>query len=279
MIARSPEASAASDVAARPERAGGPALAPHVVVGGMKVATLSLETLIARMVAEAPAVRRAGVAPKLIFSANAHSLSLCATNPDFRAAMDQADLTHADGGVIVAASRLVSGAPIENRSATTDMFLDSFEAAARAGTSYYLLGATEDTNAECARLLAERHPGLKLAGRRNGYFAPEEEDAVIDAINAAAPDVLWIGLGKPAEQIFSVRNRNRLTCGWIVSCGGAYNFLTGEYPRAPHWMRRCGLEWLHRLSTKPGKLFMRYLITNPHALWLILTRHSRDVFA
>lgn len=270
--------SEASGVIAQPKSAGSHALAPHVVVGGMKVATLSLETLIARMLAEAPEVRQAGLMPKLIFSANAHSLSLNATDPNFRAAMEHADLTHADGGVIVAASRFVSGAPIENRSATTDMFLESFDAAAQAGTSYYLLGATENTNAECARLLAELHPGLKLAGRRNGYFSPGEVDAVIDAINAAAPDVLWIGLGKPKEQIFSVRNRHRLKCGWIVSCGGAYNFLTGEYRRAPHWMRRLGLEWLHRLATKPGKLFMRYMITNPHALWLILTRRSRDVF-
>lgn len=254
-----------------------PAAAPHVIVGGMKVTTLSLETLIERMVTESQTIRRSGGRPRLIFSANAHSLSLYASDPAFRAAMDAADITHADGGIIVAASRLFSGAAIENRSATTDMFLDSFEAAARSGASYYLLGATEPTNAACARLLAERFPDLTLAGRRNGYFSAEEEDAVIEAINAAAPDVLWIGLGKPAEQIFSVRNRDRLKCGWIVSCGGAYNFLTGEYPRAPKWMQRYGLEWLHRLSTKPQKLFMRYLMTNPHALWLILTRRASDV--
>lgn len=258
-------------------REGAHTLAPHVIVGGMKVTTQSLETLIARMLDEAPAVRRAGLRPKLIFSANAHSLSLYASEPDFRDAMDQADLTHADGGVIVAASRLFAGAPIENRSATTDMFLDSFAPAAAKGVSYYFLGATEATIEACAARLAQDHPDLNLVGRRNGYFTPEEEDAVVEAINAAAPDVLWVGLGKPKEQLFCLRNRDRLKCGWIVSCGGAYNFLTGEYSRAPEWMQSAGLEWLHRLSTKPSKLFMRYLMTNPHALWLMLTRRSRQI--
>jgi len=66
-----------------------------------------------------------------------------------------------------------------------------------------------------------------------------------------------------------VRNRHRIKAGWIVTCGGLFNYITGDYPRAPMWMQKSGLEWLHRMATRPKELAWRYITTNPHALWLI----------
>jgi exopolysaccharide biosynthesis WecB/TagA/CpsF family protein len=149
------------------------------------------------------------------------------------------------------------------------MFIDSLQPAAEAGVSYYLLGGEEKVNAECARRIKDAAPALNIAGRRNGFWRPEEEEAVIEEINAAAPDVLWVGTGKPREQAFCVRNRRRIKAGWVVTCGGLYNYVTGDYPRAPMWMQQAGLEWLHRMATRPRQLAWRYITTNPHALWLI----------
>lgn len=250
--------------------AGGAGLADHVAIGGVPVSTLSLQALIEKMLREAPLRRTAGQRPWLVFDCNGHGLSLNATDSAFAKDLAQADLIHADGQVIVAASRkLWPKTPIADRSSTTDMFIDSLKPAAAAGVRYYLLGGTEQVNADCAERITRETPGLELAGRRNGFWKPEEEAAVIDAINAAAPDVLWVGTGKPREQAFCVRNRDRIKAGWIVTCGGLFNYITGDYPRAPQWMQNAGLEWLHRMATNPRHLAWRYLTTNPHALYLI----------
>lgn len=242
---------------------------PVARVGGIPVSTLSLDALIGKMLAEAPLRRALGQPPSLVFDCNGQGLSMNASDAGFRANLAQADLVHADGQIIVMASRWFGGPEIADRSSTTDMFIDSLERAASARVSYYLLGGEETVNAECAHRITAAAPGLQLAGRRNGFWTTEEEDAVIDAINAAAPDVLWVGTGKPREQAFCVRNRDRIKAGWIVTCGGLFNYVTGDYPRAPMWMQNSGLEWLHRMATRPRQLAWRYITTNPHALWLI----------
>lgn len=248
---------------------------PHVRVGGVRAALLSRADLIRLMIEDAPARRRSGAAPKLVFDVNGHALSMAASDPAFREALDAADIVHADGGVIVAASRLAPGGGIPDRSATTDMYMESLAPAAARGVRMYLLGGKPGVADACASRSTLKAPGLTIVGARHGYFSEADEAAIVDEINAAAPDVVWVGLGKPKEQAFCLRHRHRLTCGWLVTCGGLFNYVTGDYPRAPRWMQRSGLEWLHRLATNPRHLLWRYLTTNPHALWLIATRRGR----
>lgn len=247
----------------------------HVTIGGLPAARISLAQLIERLLNDSRRTLMEGAPARLVFDINGHGISLAARDRDYRDAMDQADIVHADGGVVVAASRLFASPGIPDRSATTDLYLDSLQSAAKAGTRYFLLGGEERVNAACAIRSTELAPGLQIVGRHHGYFTADEEEAIIDQINAVAPDVLWIGLGKPREQLLSVRWRKRVRAGWIVTCGGLYNYVTGDYPRAPLWMRKSGLEWLHRTITDPRKFFWRYLTTNPHALWLIATQSQR----
>lgn len=246
----------------------------EVVVGGLRTAIASRAELVEAWIADCRAQAESGfvLRPRLVFDSNAHALSLRETDPAYRAALDQADIVHADGGLIVAASRLLAGRPIPERSCTTDMFYDFAAAGAEHNLSFYLLGGTEEVNAACAGVLARDYPGLRIVGRHHGYFGRDDEERVIDEINAARPDVLWVGLGKPLEQTFSARNADRLRAGWIVSCGGCFNYATGHYPRAPEWMRNNSLEWLHRALTGPRRLIWRYLFTNPHAAWLALVK-------
>jgi exopolysaccharide biosynthesis WecB/TagA/CpsF family protein len=95
---------------------------------------------------------------------------------------------------------------------------------------------------------------------------------VIELVNTARPDILWLGLGVPAEQVFAVRNRSRLRVGLIKTSGGLSDYISGKTARAPDWMRRAGLEWAFRTYLEPRRLAGRYLATNPHALFLLLTR-------
>ena len=220
--------------------------------------------------------RRRGSVPlpraRLLFSANGHALSLAARDKGFRVALEQADVIHADGQEIVFASRGIRGGGIPERSATTDLIHDLAPICAAEGLSFFLLGGTEDVNARCAEALARRYPGLKIAGRRNGYFAREEERGVCEEIGASGADILWAGLGKPLEQLFCARNRDELRVAWAITCGGTFRFVVGDYRRAPQWMQSAGLEWLYRMGDSPRGLLWRYLTTNPHALFLLATR-------
>ena len=242
---------------------------PHVMTAGVPAAIASESDLVDAMQADSIAFR-AGLLkrPISVLDTNGHALSLYRTNPEFGAALDGADIVHADGQFVVALSRLAQGARVPERTATTDLIDAAAARAAEKGLSFYLLGGEEDVNAQCAERLVEKYPGLRIAGRRNGFFEEHEEDAVIAEINAARPDVVWVGLGKPKEQIFVHRVQDRLKCAWIITCGGCFNFVVGDYRRAPKWMQNFGMEWVHRMATGPRYLILRYATTVPHAIWL-----------
>jgi exopolysaccharide biosynthesis WecB/TagA/CpsF family protein len=242
-------------------------------IGGIPIVTASRRELAEAMVQDCFVARanKGGFVPRLVFDVNGHGMSLRETNNSYRIAFDQADVVHADGGFLVALSKGVGKRPIAERSATTDLLHDCAAEAAAKGLSFYLLGCEERVNAECAKRLEARYPALKIVGRHHGFFQVSEEQALIEEINRCNPDVLWVGLGKPKEQIFSVKWRNFLRCGWIVTCGGCYNYVTGDYARAPIWMQKANIEWLHRMLTN-RKLVWRYLTTTPHALFLALKK-------
>ncbi|HET7316597.1 MAG TPA: WecB/TagA/CpsF family glycosyltransferase [Sphingomicrobium sp.] len=241
----------------------------HVTVGGVRAAVASRAELTAYVVEDCLKRRGSDGPARLLFDTNGHAISLAARDADYARALDAADVIHADGGWILPASRLLTSGAVPERSATTDLIHDIASAGTPHGLRHYLLGCSEEVNAACAARLAELHPGMVICGRHHGYF--DDEAAVVKAVRAAAPDVVWIGLGKPREQLFAVRNRERLGAFWAITCGGCFNYVTGHYARAPKWMQRAHLEWLFRAGTDP-KLLWRYATTSPHALWLALVR-------
>jgi len=245
----------------------------EVMVGGLVTACLTREGMARVMLQDCLDARGTERAPKLVFASNGHAIALAAQDENFRHTFEQADIIHADGQAAVFASRMTR-TPIPERSATTDFIHDAARIGAAHGLRFFLLGATEEANAEAARLLEQTYPGLKIVGRRHGYFGRYEEEDICDEINLTMPDVIWVGLSVPLEYEFAVRNKERLKAGWLVTCGGCYNFITGAYKRAPRWMQVVGLEWLFRLIKEPKRLFWRYAVTNPLAIFLLLTRTS-----
>jgi N-acetylglucosaminyldiphosphoundecaprenol N-acetyl-beta-D-mannosaminyltransferase len=245
---------------------------PEVTIGGLKVACLTRDELSSLMVSQCLEFRkRKNSKPKLVFAANGHVISLAATSKEFHRFHEIADLIHADGQPVVFASRFTES-PIPQRSATTDFFHDAAISARASGLRVYVLGGRKEVNSRCVDIMREMYPGLKIVGNRHGYFTRDEEPALCEEINASGADIVWVGLGVPFEQAFCVRNRDRLRAGWLITAGGCYNYVTGDYARAPRWMQRLGLEWLHRLWREPRRLFVRYAVTSPHAIFLMLTR-------
>jgi len=244
---------------------------PLLSIGGLPIAVVDRQTSAQRMVDAALARRGSAAPPPVVTSANGQVISLCARDPQLRDMFLSADLIHADGAPLVFASRLKFSTPLPERVATTDLFHDVARVAERAGATFYLLGATADVIALAVHNVRKAYPGLSIVGFRHGYFAGQEEE-VVAAINAARPDILWVGMGVPHEQMFSLSWRARLTSvGLIKTSGGLFDFLSGRKRRAPQWMQSAGLEWLYRAALEPRRLLGRYLATNPHALYLLLT--------
>jgi N-acetylglucosaminyldiphosphoundecaprenol N-acetyl-beta-D-mannosaminyltransferase len=244
---------------------------PEVVIGGLRTVRLSRDELAAKMIEDCLlARRRPGRIARTVFAANGHAIALAAFDSEFRRRFEEADIVHADGQALVFASRLMTATPVPERSATTDFIHDAARAAVERGLKFFLFGATEEVNRACSERLSKLYPGLKIVGRRHGYFSRDEEDGICQLINRSGADVIWMGLGVPLEYEFASRNQHRLNAAWIVTCGGCFNYITGDYPRAPAWMQRAGLEWLHRLAHDPRRLFWRYAVTNPLALAMLI---------
>ena len=247
----------------------------HTNVGGVPTAIVTEAGLIKQMVDDCESYRSGHLAqPVTVMDTNGQGLSMYATNTAYAASLDSADIVHADGQFIVWISKLGSGPAVPERTATTDLFLVAAEAAAQKCLRVYLLGATDETVEACAKTLEHTYPGLLIVGYRNGYFSEEDEAEVIVQINACDADIVWVGLGKPKEQLFTQRAKSQLNCAWIATCGGCFNFVIGNYSRAPAWMQKAGLEWLHRMVNGPRYLIWRYLYTNMHAIGLVI---SKDV--
>ena len=243
------------------------------IIGGLPITVEDLEGAARRMIDHAVAARGKDLPPLYSTSANGQVLSMCALQPDVKALFEEADIIHADGEPLVHASKLLAKSRLPERVATTDLIHNTARMAEAEAVSFYFLGASQDEIERAVANMKARYPKLIFAGYRNGYIKPDEEDAVIEQVNAAEPDILWIGMGVPREQDFVSRNKARLTgVGVIKTSGGLFNFLSGKNKRAPQWMQDWGLEWAYRIGQEPKRLFWRYVSTNPHAAWLLLTK-------
>jgi N-acetylglucosaminyldiphosphoundecaprenol N-acetyl-beta-D-mannosaminyltransferase len=242
-------------------------------VGGLPVAVINRADC-AKLMVDLAAARRDEARPPLVFtSANGQVLSMCEVSGEIRALFLACDLINADGMPLVFASQLLSDRKLPERVATTDLVYEVAEIAQERGASFYLLGAAADVIEQATEHLQRRFPRLKIVGYRDGYFGADEEADVVAAINAAHPDILWLGLGVPAEQRFALRHREHLRgVGVIKTSGGLFDFLSGKNRRAPEWMQAIGLEWAFRIYLEPRRLLGRYMRTNPHALFLLLTK-------
>ena len=183
--------------------------------------------------------------------------------PEVRPLYHGADLVVADGMPLVWASRLL-GDPLPERVAGSDLFPALCARAAEAGLSVFLLGGAPGTAQRSAEVLQARNPRLRVVGTYCPPYGFEDDTAesqrVVDAVRGARPDILFVGLGSPKQEKWIVANH--ATCGARLSIGVgvSFSFVCGDVVRAPHWMRRTGLEWLHRLCQEPQRLWKRYLV-------------------
>lgn len=176
---------------------------------------------------------------------------------------EQADLVLADGMPLVWASRL-KGTPLPARVAGSDLIWSLSTEAARQGRSIFVLGGTREAGWEAARKLQERCPGLRIAGMvypPHGFDSdPGAIDQIIETLEVVEADIVYVGLGFPKQERVIAILRERFPQTWFLGIGISIHFVGGDISRAPRWMQRLGLEWIHRLAQEPRRLAKRYLV-------------------
>lgn len=248
-----------------------------VIVGGLPIARVTRADMAQLMIEDVARAREGAMAhPRLLTSANGSVVAAYHSEPELRDSLDRIDLIDADGMPLVFASRLFCKHPLTERAATTDFLLDACAHAARGGIRFYFLGARPGVAARAAEHLRYRFPGLQVVGTRNGYFQDEDLPEVCRQVRESGADVLWLGLGTPRQERVAVAARDLLGgVAWVRTCGGLFDHYGGGVSRAPYWMQAVGLEWLYRAAREPLRLGWRYLVTNPVAVYYLLTR-TRD---
>ena len=191
-------------------------------------------------------------------------------HPDFRSVLNTADLSVPDGRWAArVAARKMSCATHQVRGA--DLMEAFCELSRQKGFTNYFYGDTDETLTLASERLRQKHPGVKIIGAYSPPFRPltaEEDAQVVDMINRADPDVLWVALGLPKQERWIVAHRDRLKAPVIVAIGAAIKFHSGKVVPAPRWASRAGLEWFWRLLLEPRTVWRRAMVYGPQFMAL-----------
>ena len=237
-------------------------MAERVEILGTKVDPTTYGEALARIQSF---VQRGGV--HQVVTVNPEFVMRARWDEPFHQVLNDADLALADGIGLVWAARLL-GHCLPARVAGSDLVPHIAQHAAELGWRLYLLGAPHGVAERAAQVLKDRYPGLQVAGTYAGSAAPEMEEALVGRIRAAAPDVLFVAYGAPAQDMWIARNLSSLGVPVAMGVGGAFDFIAGRAKRAPRWVQRLGLEWLHRLIHQPWR--WRRMLALPRFAWALL---------
>jgi N-acetylglucosaminyldiphosphoundecaprenol N-acetyl-beta-D-mannosaminyltransferase len=208
--------------------------------------------------------------PHYVCVTNLHGIIESQRDPRLRSIHNGAGLVTPDGMPLVWVSRLLGFRGVE-RVYGPDLLLAVCEHSTRRGYRHFFYGGAAGVPEQLAATLRRRFPGLRVAGTYSPPFRPltdEEQTGIIRRINAASPDIVWVGLSTPKQEHWMAAHTGRLTAPVLAGIGAAFDFHAGRKKQAPRWMQRSGLEWCFRLGTEPRRLWRRYATIIPTFLVL-----------
>jgi N-acetylglucosaminyldiphosphoundecaprenol N-acetyl-beta-D-mannosaminyltransferase len=207
-------------------------------------------------------------------------------SPDLKAKMNLFDIVLADGWGVVLGGRFL-GLPVPDRQGNDDIGPAIFEASARTGHSHFLFGSAPGVAARAVSTLRAAYPTLPLVGELHGYwdverghpgrYDPADEDAMVERINAAGPDILWVCVPTPLQQNWVANNAHRLDVPVVITGGSYLDHLAEDVDWYPAWMLRMRLGWLYRLYRDPRRLWRRYSIETAQYSWLVVRARMRQL--
>lgn len=207
-----------------------------------------------------------------------YTVMMCREDSEYRTTVNSADLVLPDGMPLVWLSRQ-RGYPQTTRIYGPDLMLLLIAYGIERGYTHYFYGSTPQVIDALQANLKNRYPEIRVVGICSPPFrplTPEEDEAVVAQINEADPDIVWVGLGSPKQDLWMHAHRSQLRAPILLGVGAAFDIHAGFLPQAPRWMQRSGLEWLFRLFVEPRRLWRRYLLYNPAFIYhLIMNQKIR----
>lgn len=202
--------------------------------------------------------------------------------PECRRFYEQASLVLADGMPLIWASRL-QGTPLPERVPGSGLITSLSRAAAANDLAVFFLGGNPGAADGCAAMLKARIPQLRVAGTHCPVMGFENDPAamtaIVNALASAQPHIVFVGISYPRQERLITQLRKAFPNTWFIGVGISFSFVCGEVVRAPRWMQSLGLEWLHRLTQEPRRLFRRYIAHDlPLAARLFTTAAFRRLF-
>ena len=190
--------------------------------------------------------------PHHIVTANPEIIYASNYNPELMTIVNHAALITADGaGVVWAAGQL--GRPLKERVTGIDLVYRICEKAPEQGWKIFILGSAPGVADTAAENIRNAYPGIQIVGTQHGYFKPEEEPGIVETIKTAAPDVLFVALGAPKQEMWISRYKETLQVPAMLGIGGSMDVLSGNVKRAPEIWQKMNLEWLYRLLSQPSR--------------------------
>jgi exopolysaccharide biosynthesis WecB/TagA/CpsF family protein len=236
---------------------------------GVRVDAVTFEgtlNLLEAFIAEGGAHQVVTVNPEFIVAAQTDLL--------FRRIINRAALVFADGTGVVRAAKWLKQPPLPERVAGVDVVEALARLSAQKGYRLYFLGAQPGVAEQTVAILQKRYPGMVIAGCYAGSPRAADEDEIVARLQAARPDMVLVAYGAPRQDKWIARNMYRLPAPVLIGVGGAFDFISGATRRAPPWVQRMGLEWLHRFFHQPWR-WRRMWNAVPRFLWLVFLARWR----
>jgi len=248
------------------DKTDGPA---RITLHGVPIDVLTERACVRHLIGESEAGRGGWV-----ITPNLDHLRRAEKDNEFKQMLYEADVVVADGMPLIWASK-AQGTPLPERVAGSSLVWTIAEAAADAGRSLYLLGGDPGVAEKAAGVLTKRFPTLTIAGTdcpEMGFDQdPDRLQAVLQKVLDKSPDIVYVGLGSPKQERLIKRALEGLPHVWWLGIGISLSFIAGDVKRAPRWVQKIGMEWLHRLLQEPGRLARRYLLQGlPFAARLLI---------
>jgi N-acetylglucosaminyldiphosphoundecaprenol N-acetyl-beta-D-mannosaminyltransferase len=199
--------------------------------------------------------------PHYVCVTPAHSIMDCFHNPALRPIFNGSGLTTPDGMSTVWILRLLGHKHVE-RVYGPDLMQALCQLSPQNGYRHYLYGGAPGIVEELQKKLRDAYPGLEIVGHYTppfGLVSPEEDQRIIENIRNANPDILWVGISSPKQEIWMAEHLDALEVPVLIGVGAAFDFLSGRKKQAPRWIQRSGLEWLYRFLSEPKRLWRRYI--------------------